>query len=116
MSAREWVRDLLRGCGRESDLMELASLLNDLSSAIARGDLSEDEAATYISQLCQSIASMASKCGKSLGASECEEQLKARVMDDALSNITERIAGIRSRLRRGRSESAPEKRRMPSIF
>jgi len=114
--ARDWVKDVLRGCARESDILELTALVSDIVRALARAHITEEEAQDYMGKLCESIAYLTAKCDKPVTKEKCIEELFEKVKEDAMGNVFERVAGIRELLRRKRAPGETERRGLPSIF
>lgn len=70
-----FVRRLYAGCGMESDMLELASLLNDLAAALKAGELDEATLNDYVSKICSAVVSHMQACGKSYDLGTCIDEV-----------------------------------------
>jgi len=83
LTSYEYVKSVLKGCGVENMMVELMAILRNMVDEYAHGNVSEQELDGYISQLCQSIMELASRCGRQIGLDICVNELGKRVRSDA---------------------------------
>jgi len=75
----KWVNSILAGCGKESEKLELQSILYQIAEEYHAGKITEDELNQLAIKLCDSVVALAHSCGKSLTHDKC--------VDDMVKNI-----------------------------
>jgi len=83
LTSYDYVKSILKGCGVENLMIELMAILRNVVDEYAHGNVSEQELDGYISQLCQSIMELASRCGRPIALDICVNELGKRVRSDA---------------------------------
>jgi len=79
MRVDEWINSLLAGCGKESEKVELQSILYQVAEEYHAGKITDDELSQLAIKLCESIVVLASSCGKPLTEDKCVNDLVANV-------------------------------------
>ncbi|RLE97447.1 MAG: hypothetical protein DRJ96_03805 [Thermoprotei archaeon] len=79
----EW----LRGCGAESQKLELFGILRDMAKAMASGELSEEQAMELIDKLASAISALRQRAGLSTDMKK---------LKDAMLNAVRAESGIES--------------------
>jgi len=79
MRTDTWVNSLLAGCGKETEKLELQSILHQIVEAYHGREIDDGQLYDYATKLCDSIVVLASQCGKSLEHDRCVEELVAAV-------------------------------------
>jgi len=99
------LNELLKGCGAETQKLELFGILRDIARGMASGDVSEAEAASYIRKLAQSVAVLRQRAGLASSVDEIEKKLMDAVLaDGAEASIGAVKAGLLAKRRRPRVE------------
>jgi len=113
----EYARDILKGCGFETQLAELGGILRNLANAVAAGEINDNEFREYVEKLCESIAELASRCDKSVSIEICIDELAKRIKADSLAGIGfSLMETFRQRLRKGRKSFGEGAAASPGIF
>jgi len=106
MTSYEYAKDILKNCGVESALVELMGILRRMVDEYAHGSLSDQELEGYVSQLCQTITVLASRCGKSVALDACVNELADRIKRDSYAGAgLSLLEAFRERLRRRRTQT-----------
>jgi hypothetical protein len=106
-----WLNKLLAGCGVEPEKQEAYSIIHSISEAYSSGSLSEEEMRGLVSEVCEGIVSLASRCGRSLATERCVEDLMSLIKKEiSFSSLREKI------MKRLRSRSPGATRETASIL
>jgi len=101
MTSYEYAKEILKNCGVESALVELMGILRRMVDEYAHGNLSDQELEGYVSQLCQTITVLASRCGKSVALDACINELADRIKKDSYAGAgLSLLEAFRERLRK----------------
>jgi len=104
LTSYEYAKDVLRNCGVESALVELMGILRRLVDEYAHGNISDQELEGYVTQLCQTITILASRCGRSLALDACVNELTTRIKNDSFAGAgLSLLEAFRERLKKRRS-------------
>ncbi|MCD6487799.1 MAG: hypothetical protein J7K21_01055 [Desulfurococcales archaeon] len=79
MRVDQWVKSLLSGCGKESEMLELISILHQASEEYFSGRMSNEDLVGLAQKLCESIVVLANECGKPLDMDKCVNDLVSSV-------------------------------------
>jgi len=79
MRVDEWVKSLLSGCGKETEMLELQSILHQVVEEYFSGRMNDDELNQLAIKLCESIVVLANDCGKPLTQDKCVNDLVTAV-------------------------------------
>jgi len=104
MSAVDYVRKLLTGCGVEDKLQEAIGIVRTLVEAYANGELDDNTLGTYIYKFCTGIQVLTSKCGKPVAIDTCINELVGKIRDDAAVESFKTLTTELRRERRGKGE------------
>jgi len=100
----DYVRSILAGCGIESTLVELMSIIRNLIEEYSRGNVSDQELDGYVMELCKSITYLAMKCNKTVAMDACISDLRKKIEADAYAGrAVSLIEAFRERLRKRRA-------------
>jgi len=113
MSAVDYVRKLLTGCGVEDKLQEAVGITRTLVEAYANGELDDNTLSNYVYKLCTGIQVLTGKCGRPVAIDTCVNELVSRVKNDA---SVESFKTLTTELRRGRRGSGEKTGGAPSIL
>jgi len=109
MDSYDWIRNLLKGCGRETDIAELIGLVGSVIEEYGYGRISKEELSGVCIELCKSITTIAKDCGRAVDMDTCVKTLSEKIEHDAYAGtLSLRARSIREMLmqrRRGRRES-----------
>lgn len=75
MDVMSYVKRLYAGCGMESDMVELMSLLNDMVEAYHGGELDDAGLMDFATKLCTSIVTHMKACGKPYPMDKCVDDV-----------------------------------------
>jgi hypothetical protein len=92
--ALSWLRNLLAGCGVESESMEALSILTSLIEAYSSGEATDADVESIAKDLCMGITALASRCGKTLDVGSCVSDVK-KIVSASIS-----LSGLRERIRK----------------
>ncbi|RLE65538.1 MAG: hypothetical protein DRJ38_03570 [Thermoprotei archaeon] len=101
MKINEWINRIFAGCGRESEKLELQSILAQIAEEYHSGNMSDEELQQYAEKLCQAIIVYANRCGKDYRLDQC--------LDDFVTNV--RLSVPRGVLLASITETRQRKRR-----
>jgi len=100
MEVRELLLSWYSGCGRESEMMELLSILSQVSEGYHAGEITDEEVVKVCRDLCVGITNTLKKCGKVLSRDKCVEDLKNAVEESVdLGALKRLVYGLRSKRR-----------------
>jgi len=98
----EW----LRGCGAESQKIELFGILRDMAKAMAEGELSEEKAIELVDKLANSIAVFRQRAGLSTDMKKLKEDIMRALREESGAESIDYVRRMLREIRRKRS-SAP---------
>ena len=102
-----YLNNLLSGCGVESEKIEVAGIIRQIAEEYGRGNISDEEAMSVLGDVCEGIAALAQKCGRSVNVDECVEKLMAIVKQNMpMSSIMGRVMEKLRKKRRSGGGSA----------
>jgi len=107
MRINQWINKIFAGCGRETEKLELQSILTQIVEEYHSGNMKDDELQQYAEKLCQAIIAYANQCDKDYRMEQCLEDFVTNVKLSVprgvlLTSITE----TRQRRRRSRRSSS----------
>mgnify|MGYP000182648711 CR=1 FL=1 len=107
MRVDQWIKSLLSGCGKESEMLELISILHQASEEYFSGRMSNDDLVGLAQKLCESIVVLANECGKNLDMDKCVDELVSSVKS-TIPRGSLRDLMTRMRKGKGRTTSSSE--------
>ena len=102
-----YLNSILGGCNVESEKIEVAGIIRQIAEEYGHGNISEEEVRELLGDVCEGIASLAQKCGRSIDVNECIEKLLSIVKSNTpMSSIMGRVLEkLRTKKGRGRGSS-----------
>ncbi|RLG59000.1 hypothetical protein DRN86_04900 [Candidatus Geothermarchaeota archaeon] len=73
MLVDRWINAIFAGCGRETEKLELQSILTQIIEEFHSGRMTEEELRDLAQKLCGSIVAIANQCGKHMSLDQCVE-------------------------------------------
>jgi len=100
MSADAWLMSLLGNCDKVPNLLELRSLLRELTETYGMGLIEEKDLDDAATRLCKSIQVLSAKCGNPVSHDKCFQTLKDKIVTDSMDYLARAVAeSIRARKR-----------------
>jgi len=82
MDIRDFVQKLYKGCGKESDMVELVGLLDRLRDYYFYGEIEEQTLNTYVIRICKMIVAHMASCNKEYSEDQCQKDLNSVIMQN----------------------------------
>lgn len=100
MQVDKWINKIFAGCGRETEKLELQSILTQIAEEYHRGEMKDEELEELADKLCNSIVVYASQCGKPMTVDQCKQELIANVKASIPRGVLLEMVTTRRRLKR----------------
>jgi len=113
MSAVDYIRRLLTGCGVEDKLQEAVGIVRTLVEAYAHGDIDDNMLSSYVYKFCSGVQVLAGKCGRPVAIDTCVNELVSKIKNDA---SVESFRTLTTELRKSRKGGGEKTGGTPSIL
>ncbi len=103
MSVMDFLNKILAGCGKESEKIEAAGLIQQIIESYSSGNLTDNELNEIVTQVCIGLSNLAQQCGKQYPVDKCIEELTNLIKSNVtITSLSDRIRDL-LRKKRGKT-------------